>query len=80
MIGGHRWQKSHGKKSSCHESARFASKSLTVPVPKEHHSVKYTGYSRVADIILQIGWETNKVVVWGWGIQWGLGPTNFVAR
>ena len=26
--------------------------------PKEHHDVEYR-YSRVADIILQIGWETN---------------------
>ena len=36
----------------------LASKSLTAPVPKEHHDVKYR-YSRVADIILKIGWETN---------------------
>ena len=35
----------------------LASKSLTAPVP-EHHDVEYR-YSRVADIILQIGWETN---------------------
>ena len=40
------------------DSARLASKSLTVPVLKEHHDVEYR-HSRVADIILQIGWETN---------------------
>ena len=37
---------------------RFASKSLTVPVPKELHSVEYR-QSCVAEINLQIGWETN---------------------
>ena len=57
MIRGHYWQKIHGKKWSCRESARIALKSLTVPVPKEHHDVEYR-HSRVADI-LQIGWETN---------------------
>ena len=36
---------------------RLASKSLTVPVLKEHHEVEYR-HSHVADI-LQIGWETN---------------------
>ena len=58
MIGGHRWRKIRGKKSSYHYSARLASKSLTVPVPKEHHDVTVYRHSRVADI-LQIGWETN---------------------
>ena len=32
-------------------------RSLTVPVPKELHNVEYK-HSRVADIILQVGWET----------------------
>ena len=58
MIGGHCWQKIRGKKSSYRYSARLALKSLTVPVLKEHHDVEYR-HSRVADIILQIGWETN---------------------
>ena len=57
MIGGHRWQKIRGKKSSYCYSARLALKSLTVPVLKEHHNVEYR-HSRVA-ITLQIGWETN---------------------
>ena len=55
MIGGHRWQKIRGNSRLV---VRLASKSLTVPVPKEHHDVEYR-HSRVADIILQIGWETN---------------------
>ena len=33
-------------------------RSLTVPVPKELHNVEYK-HSRVADIILQVGWETS---------------------
>ena len=37
---------------------RLASKSLTIPVPKEHHDVEYR-HSRVAGIILHIGWETS---------------------
>ena len=32
--------------------------SCHVPVLKEHHDVEYR-HSRVANIILQIGWETN---------------------
>ena len=43
---------------SCHESARLASKSLTIPIPKEHHSIELRN-SHIADIILQVGWETN---------------------
>ena len=58
MIRGHCWQKIHGKIVVLSQLARLASKSLTVPVPKEHHGVEYR-YSRVADIILQTGWETN---------------------
>ena len=50
MIGGHCWQKIHGKMSSCRESARHASKSLTIPIPKEHHDVEYR-HSRVAYIL-----------------------------
>ena len=57
MIGGHCWQEIRGKQSSYRDSARHASKSLTIPVLKEHHNVKYR-HSGVADI-LQIGWETN---------------------
>ena len=49
MIESHCWQKSW---SYCHN--------LTVPVPKEHHSVEYIGTSsRITDIILRIGWGTN---------------------
>ena len=31
---------------------------LTIPFPKEHHGIEYR-HSRIADIILQIVWETN---------------------
>ena len=47
----YRWQKIRGKWSSYHDSARLASKSLTVPVLKEHHDVEHR-HSCVADIIL----------------------------
>ena len=38
----------------------LAWKSLTIPVPKEHHNIKCR-HSCVAGIILQIGWETSTI-------------------
>ena len=57
MIVCHRWQNIRGKKWYCHESMRLASKSLTVPIPRERHNVEYR-HSHVADI-LQVVWVIN---------------------
>ena len=56
----HRWQKIRGKNSRLVASPRdlLRTRSLTVPIPKELPNVEYK-HSRIADIILQVGWETS---------------------